>query len=279
MQPLASYGSLARIGIAWSLVRESHNEVLGLATSMLMARLLVPYHFGVAAGATFFMGMASRLTRFGFNFALVRVKDLRDDHAGSVFVVNLVIGLLLTATFVLGGPYFGKILRNDDAGRVMMVAGFGFLLGAFGSVPSALMARNFMFRQQTYVDWATVWSYSLTAPVLALSGFGYWSIVIAQLVAACVQISSTLYLTPWKPRLIFSREAITELLSFGLGVYAKRSLDYAALNLDNLVVGRTLGMTALGQYRQGLQPHEPRRGPRQHRCRHVVPRVFRDLRG
>ena len=39
-----------------------------------------------------------------------------------------------------------------------------------------------------------------------------------------------------------------EMLSFGIGIYAKRLLDYGTQNLDNLVVGRVLGLTALGLY-------------------------------
>jgi O-antigen/teichoic acid export membrane protein len=38
------------------------------------------------------------------------------------------------------------------------------------------------------------------------------------------------------------------MMSFGLGIYAKRLLDYGTQNLDNLVVGRVLGLTALGLY-------------------------------
>jgi PST family polysaccharide transporter len=42
--------------------------------------------------------------------------------------------------------------------------------------------------------------------------------------------------------------AVREIFPFGAGVHAKRLLDYAATNVDNLVVGRFLGMTTLGLY-------------------------------
>jgi PST family polysaccharide transporter len=42
------------------------------------------------------------------------------------------------------------------------------------------------------------------------------------------------------------------LLSFGLGLQTKRLLEYATYNLDTLVVGRVLGMTALGLYDKGF---------------------------
>src|SRR3546814_7197045 len=52
----------------------------------------------------------------------------------------------------------------------------------------------------------------------------------------------------WWPAWSFSWPSLRELLSFGVGLHIKRLLDAAALNVDNLVVGRTLGLTPLGFY-------------------------------
>jgi PST family polysaccharide transporter len=55
-------------------------------------------------------------------------------------------------------------------------------------------------------------------------------------------------MTRWWPSLRFSRAAAMEMVSFGVGVYAKNLFDYASQNFDNLVVGRVLGVEALGYY-------------------------------
>ena len=39
-----------------------------------------------------------------------------------------------------------------------------------------------------------------------------------------------------------------DILSFGLGIYVKNLLEYCTQNIDNLIVGRVLGMTSLGYY-------------------------------
>ena len=44
----------------------------------------------------------------------------------------------------------------------------------------------------------------------------------------------------------FSLAALRELFSFGAGVYVRNLLEYAAQNIDNLLVGRLLGVDALG---------------------------------
>src|SRR5687768_6649349 len=84
-----AYGKTAKKGAVWSIVRQSGHELIAIPAAMIMARLLTPTDFGIAAAASFFMVLASRLTQFGFNAAMVRIKELRPEHASSVFVVNL----------------------------------------------------------------------------------------------------------------------------------------------------------------------------------------------
>src|SRR4029450_3485301 len=83
-------------------------------------------------------------------------------------------------------------------------------------------------------------------------GFAYWSIVYGHLSGLIVRVILQLFLSRWRPTLSFSRTAFRELLGFGLGIQTKRLLDYAATNLDNLVVGRVLGMSALGTSNQSF---------------------------
>jgi PST family polysaccharide transporter len=72
--------------------------------------------------------------------------------------------------------------------------------------------------------------------------------VYGHLVAVVAQVAVQMYLSGWIPSFGFSTAASRELLRFGAAVQSKRVLEYAALNMDNLVVGRVLGMTALGYY-------------------------------
>jgi hypothetical protein len=43
-------------------------------------------------------------------------------------------------------------------------------------------------------------------------------------------------------------QAARDTFSFGLGIYALRLVEYGALNLDSMAVGRMMGMTSLGYY-------------------------------
>lgn len=242
------YAKTAKRGALWSIVKQGGHEIVAIPMSMIMARLLSPEEFGIAAASAFFILLSTRLTQFGFNASLVRIKILRPEHLSSVFVVNLVLGVLAYLALIAAAPSIGNFLRSPDAGELLAFAAIIFLINPFGTVPAALISRNMQFRYATITDWSDmVVSLSVTL-LLAFRGFGYWSIVTGHLSGSVVRVILKAYLSGWRPSLVFSREATRELLSFGLGVQAKRVFEYASFNLDNLVVGRVLGMTALGFY-------------------------------
>ena len=247
------YGALAKIGLVWGLVREGGNSLLLLPSAIILARLLSPEEMGIAAAAFFFMSLCTRLTQFGFGVSLVRTKDLTPDHVSSVFVSSLAMGLVAWAALRLGAPAAGAFLRSADAAAILPVAAWTFLIMPFGTVPTALLSRDMRYRDSSSSDWFATFIESATAIVLAWNGWSYWSLVYGRLAGDGSRALCRAGMTRWRPRLRFYAAAMRDTFSFGVGVYAKNLLDFTAQNVDNLIVGRVLGMTALGFYDKAFQ--------------------------
>jgi O-antigen/teichoic acid export membrane protein len=248
-----SYGKTAKIGVLWGFFREGGNSLLLIPTSMIIARLLTPKEAGVAAAATFFMQLCARVTQVGFGASLVRSKQITAAHVSTVFVVNLGIGVLSWAALTALAPLTGSFLRSPDAAQLLPVAAFGFLIMPFGTVPTALMSRDMRFSESTTSDWIGNITEATSATVLAWHGFSFWSLIYGRLAGDATRAVLRIWMARWRPRLYFSRAALNEMLSFSLGFYAKNILDFGVQNLDNMVVGRTLGMASLGLYDKAFQ--------------------------
>jgi PST family polysaccharide transporter len=83
---------------------------------------------------------------------------------------------------------------------------------------------------------------------MAWMGLGYWSLIYAFVLATLLDVFVKYGIARWRPSFAMSREAFLELWSFGAGLHLKRVLESLALNIDNMVIGRTLGITMLGFY-------------------------------
>jgi O-antigen/teichoic acid export membrane protein len=223
-------------------------EMINIPTSMVLARLLSPQDFGIVAAAGFFGRFAARLMNFGFNQALIRIKVVRPEHLSSVFIVNMVIGGSAWLVLATTAPWLSAAFSIKETAPVIPVAALGFVIEALGSVAQAVMTRELKFWKGTLAGWLSSITGSVLSIALAWNGFGFWSLVYATLAATLVQSLMLTCLTPWSFRPKFSMAAMREIFSYGMGVHAKRLLEYASLNLDNLVVAQTLGLASLGFY-------------------------------
>jgi O-antigen/teichoic acid export membrane protein len=116
------YGKVAKRGVVWSFTRESVTELITLPAAFILARQLSPFDFGVAASAAFFLTLARRLTNFGFNLALTRLKELRPEHSSSVFVTSIGIGVTAFLLLTAGGPVMASFFRAPQLVEIMPCA-------------------------------------------------------------------------------------------------------------------------------------------------------------
>jgi O-antigen/teichoic acid export membrane protein len=242
------YGKTAKVGALWSIGRESVTQMLGIPTALLLARLLTPADFGIAAAATFFIQLGKKLGNMGLNTSLVRMKDVREEHRASVFCINMVFGIVAWTTLMLVAPWIGTFYADDRVTGAVRVAATIFLVNFFGAVEYAVLQREMKFKEMAFVEWTGPVLFMPIAVTMAWTGWGYWSLIVAHVISNAASTCSKVYYGRWRPSLAVTRTGLAETVPFGLGIYAKRLLMYAAENLDSLIVGGLFGVTWLGFY-------------------------------
>jgi len=243
-----SLGKVAKRGAAWSIFRGGFSQLIHLPAAAILARLLSPEDFGIAAASWFFTQLAQRMGAFGLAAGIVRSKVVRPDHLSSAFVLNVIMGVVMWAALTLSAPAIADFYRNDMVGETLPFAALVFLVTPFGTVPMAMIQRNLRFRAQAAVEWTFQLSVPLVSIPLALAGYGVWSLIWGHVLGSAMTAAVKIALARWRPSVRLSRTALAELAPFGIGVYAKGLLNFAAQELDNVLIGRTLGLTALGFY-------------------------------
>ena len=243
-----SLGRVARTSVMWAYLRTGLIALIGIPTAIVLARLLSPADFGIAAAATFFGQLAGRLSSGGMGSALVRIKDLREDHISSIFVINVGLTALCAVSLVAGAPYIGRFYGTAEVGWVMPMVAINYALGGLSMVQQALLTRDLRYRELATIGSADMAVSAVTAVVFAAFGFRYWSLVIGEVCGAFVKWIWGAHLTGWHVRLKFVPEAARELSSFALGSFSRRTVEHFTQNAGHLVVGRFLGTTSLGFY-------------------------------
>ena len=149
---------------------------------------------------------------------------------------------------MLLAPVIAEYYNDSRITGAVRVASSIFLVNFFGAVEFAILQRDMKFKEMAWVEWITPVVFLPLAVGMAWTGWGYWSLLVAQVVSNAASTMGKVYFGKWRPSLAVTRTGLAETVPFGLALYAKRLLTYAAENLDSLIVGGLFGVTWLGFY-------------------------------
>lgn len=239
--------------------------VLRLGSTLILARLLVPEHFGLVAMVTAITRIAERFATLGLSTATVQAPDITDGQCSNLFWINVAAGGLFAGLLVAFSPAIASFYSDPRLQPIAIALSLNFLLTGLTVQHEALLRRQ-MKLPQVAINRLVATLLSVTLAVaLAATDFGYWALVwkeVAQLFFVAVGVW---ILCPWLPRLPSRRVDMGRLLSFGRDMTATQLLLAVAAQLDTLLIGRFAGASVLGLYRQAynlmMGPVERLRNP------------------
>jgi Membrane protein involved in the export of O-antigen and teichoic acid len=223
-------------------------QLFNLLITAILARLLLPEDFGLVGMSLIIIGLVSLINESGLATAIVQRKELEELHLFTAFWTNIATGILLyIGTFFLS-PFIADFFKTEAVELVIKVAAISFMISSITIVHRSLLSRNLEFKTIAKTEIAGSLISGFIALYLALSGFGFWSLVAKNLINDLVVVSLTLLIYPWKPAIKFSRDKFNDLFGFGFNVIGGNMLNYFRQNLDYIIIGRVMGAELLGYY-------------------------------
>ncbi len=234
-------------GVAWSGAARAVAQAFSWSVFVVVARVLTPADFGVSAAASTAVGLIGLLTEFGLGVAIVSKSDLTSRDISQLAGVG-VIGAIIAwvAATALAIP-MASALRLPELRLVLPVLGISIGLGAMIAVPTSLLRKQLRFKTLSVLEMLRAFAAAAALLTLALSGAGYWSFVLSEVLAGLVMLGLLAYNAPvriMKP--VWSE--IASSLKFSRDVLVSRFAWYAYTNADFAIVSRVLGKAALGAY-------------------------------
>jgi PST family polysaccharide transporter len=219
--------------------------------TIVLARLLVPSHFGTVALATVLTGFVNMFTYMGLGSALIQRKDIDESHMSTAFWANIATGFVMFGVVAFVSRFLGEFAQNPMAGIVAMALAGRFILAGGAVVQVALLSRRMDYRALSFRSIISTIAGGIVALILAYAGAGVWALVGQALTMTATSTAVLYTATGWRPKFIFSWERFRELFSFGAPILASRMFGFLVRNVDNLLIARFLGTQALGYYALG----------------------------
>jgi O-antigen/teichoic acid export membrane protein len=158
-------------GSVWAVSAEAVDFVLRIAAIAILARLLIPEHFGLISMVTAITAVAERFKDAGLSIATVQFKDITHDQISVLFWVNIVVGVLLAAVVVgLSFPIVA-FYQDDRLLEITWAIALSFLFGGATVQHHALLRRTMQFRPIALIQLgASVGSIVIAVLVAVLGG-------------------------------------------------------------------------------------------------------------
>ena len=239
--------------IAFSMVCTTLLQLLKLA---VLARFLAPEEFGLIAIVLIIFGFSQAFADMGISNALVHRQKISHIQLSSLYWLNIVSGITLAAIVSLASPLISRFYQQPQLTHLTIAISSIFIITAAGQQFRMLCQKEMQFGAIAIVTCSSELVASILAIWLAWRGFGVWALVLSMILAA---ISNALGFIAvgvrrhHRPAFVFRHKEIKEFYGFGLYQMGERSINYLSANIDKILIGKFVGMTALGLYNMAWQ--------------------------
>jgi O-antigen/teichoic acid export membrane protein len=232
----------AASGVLLVGVRSVAIRGVGLASNLVLARLLVPEDFGVLA-------FGQTLIVFGTFFADAGLAAglIRRDEAPRREELQSILGFQVLVATVLLLCVATVAVPTGRTGQVATVMAISVVVGAYRSPAALLLERRLEYRSLAFAEVAEGIVFAVFSVTTVALGAGVWGVAVAQVVRAATGSALMITRSPMRvlrPRLRFS--VIRSLLRFGILVQAGGAVNLVRAQGMNLATAALAGLPVLG---------------------------------
>jgi lipopolysaccharide exporter len=245
----ADRAALALRGVRWGALSVAVNFVAQIGLTAAMARLLEPAAFGLMAMATIVLRLFALLSQAGLGAALVQRPALQPGHVRAALSLSLLLGLLACALMAAAAPLLAGAFGESGLQAVLWGLAPNLLLLPLGALPLALLRRELRFKAIAGVETLSyMLGYGLVGVLLAWHGAGVWALVCATLAQSLLAWVLAYALARHDLRPGRFGSFARDLAGYGGRASLVGLLEFLSANLPSVVIGRLLGVGALGLF-------------------------------
>ena len=232
--------------VAWRVV----TRVLGLASTLVLARVLAPADFGLLAMATTFAVAVEALSQLGLQDALVRHPD-GDALRDTAFTLQLCRAAATAMVVAAAAPAAAWWFAEPRLTQVLLALAAAALMAGAENIGIVAFRRDMRFdRQFALLSGPRLLQVAVTIP-LALALQNYWALLAGIVASRLARTAMTYVVHPYRPRLRLS--GWRTLAGFSLWTWATSVAGLVWDRCDPFVLGPRIGAGRLGVYLQALE--------------------------
>ena len=245
-----SLGVKARLAARWAIAGQAASYGLRLVSGVVLAWLLFPEAFGIAAIVGAFLFGLHMFSDVGIGPSIVQNQRGDDaDFLNTAWTMQIVRGIGISLAAALLSWPIANFYEQSELGYLLIVSGLS--AGIEGLMSTSVHTQRRHLRQAALVRLelaAQVCGTTVTI-IWALASPSVWALVGGTITASIVKtLLSHTWLPHFSHRLRWETSSRQSLIRFGRWIFLSSALTCVAVQVDRLILGHYLGLIVLGVY-------------------------------
>ncbi len=236
-------------GASWTVLLRFAVRGIGFASTLVLARLLVPADFGLVAMATSVIALVDMLGDFGFHVFLVQKENLTKEDLDTAWTVQLCIAAIQAALLALVAIPVARFYGDPRLPNIVWALSLAVFATGFKNIGTIFFLRDMRFHLDFCLRAASKFVGFVATVSMAFAWRSYWALVIGTVVHKMAEVLLSYALQPHRPK--FRLAGSREIFHFSKWVYCNTTLMFFEKRSPDFVLGRLAGPGSLGLFSMG----------------------------
>lgn len=230
-------GAIIMVAMRWT------DRLIGIVSTLILARLLVPDDFGIVAMASVIVTFADIIFDLGINIALIQRQHPSQAYYDTAWTLRILQTACVALLLAVLAPFAAEYYKDPRVTSVVWVMAFSLLVNAFENIGIINFQKELRFAEDArFLLFKRLVGFAITI-VMTLVLDNYWGMVIGALGGRIVSTVRSYTVCPMRP--CFALSEFKQIFGISQWVLVKNISSFLDHKLHVFMVGgiATTGVT------------------------------------
>lgn len=241
-------GTWRATSVNWLWMEQVARLLIQFFLSLILARMLTPAEFGLAASVAIVVGLSTSLADPGVSSAVVQWKQPTPLLEAAAAWSALGGGLIAALVVVVLAPNISTFLGESSLEDALYLTAVAVVLTSFTAVRSGLLIRMQRFRAQAAIAITSAIGSAAVGVFAAAAGYGVLSIFLMPIIGAAITGAAQWLMLGRVHQMRTNRSSLVSVLSSVRYLVGVRITDALQSGIANATIAKSASFAELGLF-------------------------------
>lgn len=195
-----------------------------------------------------FVTFFNMLGDMGFGPAIIQNKKLTQKEIEEIFTITILIGIMVAIIFSLFSYLIANFYDNSIYTFIGKLLSIAIFFNIVNIVPMAILYKEKNFQKIAIGSIIINILVGIIVVILAINGWSYYSLVTQSILTSFFVFVYNLFFSKIKVSFKINFKSIGKISNYSKFQFLFNIINYFSRNSDNILIGKFLGVDALGLY-------------------------------